>query len=226
MPSIFVLAFGIANGQTSCNPTTAPLQVYYPNTVNSPTVNSVNEYLCGPNTIVYDTLEQGCHFVYVNALSTLFLKPTISCAAQSEVWVKSNSTLNVVPGSAGLLQIYFESGAIINNPFAVTIYSTMCTSISFPTVNCTSTGLTEKTSQNNSFDVYPNPAEDNLSIKIFGNTVNQAQIINTIGQVLKETEIINPINDIDIKDLPNGVYILSLKGQNSSVNSKYFIISR
>ena len=54
---LFILFCESINAQSVCTPTTAPGDVFYPNTVSTPTffTNGV-QYLCGPNTIVYDTI--------------------------------------------------------------------------------------------------------------------------------------------------------------------------
>ena len=232
---ITVIISLFANGQNNCNPTTIPLGIYYPNSTNSPTTNFVIEYLCGPNTIVYDTIEQGCHFVYVNSGCTLFLKKTFSCVAQSEVWLKSNSTLNIVQG-AGLLTVYFEPGAIINNPFAVSISSTSCTSITFPTVNCIPNGLKENNSNTSAFEIFPNPANDKLNIEFTVNDLEKefikAEIINSVGQVIKEIDFYytNKKATININEIQNGFYLLRLldsaRSDKSIRATKRFVIAR
>ena len=220
----WIISFCVA-GQ--CHPSTFATDVYYPNSTHSPTTYTGYEYLCGPNTVVYDTLEQGCHFIYVNALCTLFLKPTIACNAQSEVWLKSNSTLNVVQGTPGLLKIYYEAGAVINNPSAVTIYSTICTSISFPTINCTTTAILESINESDLFEIYPNPATTVLTI-VQNNSErpSQVDIINCLGQMVKEELLIgNKRFNVSIADLPNGIYTVNLF-QQAHRSSKRLVISK
>ncbi len=223
---IFVSIFFFAKGQTYCNPTTAPTDIYYSNSTSTPTNVSGSEYLCGPNTIVYDTLEFGCHFVYVNPFCTLFFKPTYSCAAASYIWLKNNSILNLVQGS-GPTFVFYEPGAVINNPFSVIISSQTCTSISFPTVNCTPTGLNQNKPDNNFFEIYPNPANDILNIKLsMGETETRIEILNCFGQIVKTENIIeNNADRILVNDLPNGIYTLCLTNSNTRITNR-FIISR
>ena len=223
----FIITTFYVKGQNNCNPTYSPAVIFYPNSTNSPTTNFGYEFLCGPNTTVYDTLEQGCHFIYVNSGCTLFLKPTFSCLAQSEVWLKNNSVLNIVQG-AGLIQIYYELGAIINNQYSVTISSTSCTAITFPIVNCTVTGLVENNFGNNIFETYPNPVNDKLNIKFSSNEkeITKLQIINCVGQVVKEIDLENDTSTININDLRNGIYVLNIKSKSSLYVSKRFIVEK
>lgn len=225
---IFIIITAFVKGQ-SCNPTTFPTDIYYPNSSTTPTNNFGYEYLCGPNTIVYDTIEYGCHFVYVNSGCTLFFKPTVSCAAASYIWLKNNSVLNLVQG-IGPVFIFHEASAIINNPYSVTVSSFSCASIFFPIVNCSVTGLKGNNLGNNVFETYPNPANDKLNIQFAfdKSEITKIQIINSAGQVIKEEELnyVNKQSAIDIKNIPNGMYLLTLKSDNSISISKRFVIAR
>lgn len=206
-----------------CNPSIFPTEIYYSNSTVTPTNVSGPEYLCGPNTIVYDTVEIGCRFVYANAFSTLYFKPTISCATASYIWLKSNSILNLVQGTGPTFVIH-ELGAIINNPFGVTISSSTCVAITFPVVNCTPTVLKEN-AYDNHFDIYPNPANDVLKIVSINEIKpSKIEILNCFGQLIKK-ETVSEVNSFNIKinDLPNGIYTLNL--DNSGIrSSKKFVV--
>lgn len=213
---ITVIISLFTNGQNNCNPTTIPTDIYYPNSITTPTNNFGREYLCGPNTLVYDTIEYGCHFVYVNSGCTLFFKPTVSCAAASYIWLKNNSILNIVQG-IGPTFIFHETNATINNPYLVTVSSYSCASITFPTVNCIPNGIKENNSNTSTFEIYPNPAFDKLNIEFtFGEKeFTKAEIINSIGQVIKEIDLsyTNKKATININELQNGVYVLKLSSR-------------
>jgi hypothetical protein len=77
-------------------------------------------------------------------------------------------------------------------------------------VNCLASGINEE-SQNLLSHIYPNPATSTLTIKYTGNnSKEQNQIFNSIGILIKEMEIM-PTLQINIVDLPNGLYFLHLK---------------
>ena len=77
-------------------------------------------------------------------------------------------------------------------------------------VNCLASGINEE-SQNLLSHIYPNPATSTLTIKYTGNnSKEQIQIFNSIGILIKEMEIM-PTLQINIVDLPNGLYFLHLK---------------
>lgn len=74
--------------------------------------------------------------------------------------------------------------------------------------------------------VYPNPASDILNIdwnKITGN--KNLQIYNSIGQVVYVSNEINDKSTIDIKDLPQGVYLIKLFVDDLNIKNIKFIKS-
>ncbi|MDP1800899.1 MAG: T9SS type A sorting domain-containing protein [Bacteroidota bacterium] len=182
-----------------------------------------SRYLCGPNTTVYDTVAIGCNYLYVNAGCTLFFK--LNCSNASSIWVKNNGILNVIPG-IGSVQVYYEPLAVINNTASSSTILSPCPSITLPTVICTQTGIKEN-NYSNDLEIYPNPASDKLNILFTSGAKEfiKAQIVNSIGQVVKEIDLNNK-TQINIEDLPNGVYLLNLKSTNSTSISKRFIIAR
>lgn len=216
--------FFFVEGQTYCNPTTFPSDIYYPNSTSTPTSGTGTEYLCGPNTVVYDTIEIGCRFVYINSFCTLYFKPTYSCAAASYLWLKNNSILNLVQGS-GPTFVFYEPGAVINNPFSVTISSQSCTSISFPTVNCTPTGLEEE-GLKMAMRINPNPAQDNINITLSNVGTNfRIEIINFVGQTVKTGNVNESGSCISVREIPNGMYTLNVINVRGRA-SKRLVISR
>jgi hypothetical protein len=78
--------------------------------------------------------------------------------------------------------------------------------------NCT-TGINE-TPITNSFQTFPNPATSTLNISFSDNQKTQIQIFNAMGILLNEI-LANQSTQIDISDLPSGLYFVHLKSQTS-----------
>ena len=73
-------------------------------------------------------------------------------------------------------------------------------SVSFPT------GITDKKTQDN-FNVYPNPASDNVTIS--GLPANsEVQLLDLTGKLLWVTKTVRNPETVDIHELPQGVYVL------------------
>lgn len=99
------------------------------------------------------------------------------------------------------------------------------------TGNCLS-GFNEINNILSSIKLYPNPANDILTLNLNDsqNDFNKVEIINSLGQIVKEKEF--PLAEhpsmeknytIKTNELPNGVYILTVKNDNLSINKKFVI---
>ncbi len=99
-------------------------------------------------------------------------------------------------------------------------------------------GLKEQQVNKNQLALYPNPANESITIdfiEINNNGSYKIEIVNSLGQVVKEVfrQAQQPKEKsfcIDTKDLPNGVYFLQLfdSAQSDSMQSlsKRFVIAR
>jgi hypothetical protein len=73
-----------------------------------------------------------------------------------------------------------------------------------------------------SFNLYPNPAQNNLYIEYTNHftTFTSYQIFNIAGQLLKQGNLEN--NSIPIQEIPEGVHILTLFDESFfTFNSKF-----
>lgn len=71
-------------------------------------------------------------------------------------------------------------------------------------------------------DIFPNPANDVLQIKIENTEKVLYTIVDVTGKIAKNN-IFNGNNTIDIADLPSGVYVIHLKTQDLLIGSAKFI---
>lgn len=80
--------------------------------------------------------------------------------------------------------------------------------------------------------IFPNPACENITLLLddpfLETKIYRLSIVNYLGQVCQEILIKNEESriNINLSDLPNGMYNLTAKGNNSTITSKKFIISR
>lgn len=91
------------------------------------------------------------------------------------------------------------------------LYSSTSLTQNLTISDCTFLEINENISENVSFSIYPNPASEILNISFINNlnTKHQVFIFNAIGQLIKKVELIHP-QQIDISDLPNGLYFVRL----------------
>ena len=86
-------------------------------------------------------------------------------------------------------------------------------------------GITENGfTSNNLFSVYPNPSNDQLTIRLKENKKASFQLINTTGQILLQNELSTPVNVLNTTLLPNGVYFLILNTDDLRTQRQKIII--
>jgi hypothetical protein len=195
-----------------CNQSTLTVdQVFYPatSTVYTSSVSMEVLYLCGPNTVVYDTAYPYCRQVLLQA-NTMYITNSQGCVLADFIYAKSTSTVLIkANGNPGTFRVIYELGATIIDQTGNAVTFT-CSSLSFPTINC-SVGIKTNDLFSNEISFFPNPATD--KIYLTGESINlkneQVLITNTLGQiVLKQSYS----NEIDINTLAKGIYFLSIKG--------------
>jgi hypothetical protein len=226
----FLNVFGKA--QTfSCNQSTATItSTFYPNTTSSYTtyVDTFLEtiYLCGPNTVVYDTAFNLGHFnckaVLQNASSTYIFYSPSGCPSPKMIYLKDNSTLIIKPNTtANSTYIYKEPLATIINQSTATFNITNCPSISFPVVNC-AVGIDELVRDKNSLRIFPNPVSRLLYIETeqIEPENSEIEIRNILGQtVLKQFYS----NAIDVSRFERGYYNLKIATSNNFIYHSKFV---
>ena len=211
--------------QVWCNPVNTPTLNYQSNTVSSLTTFLNNWYsLCGPNTIVYDTIIYTSHFVYVNSNCSLIFRQG-GGPQPSIIWAKNNSTITILQGCAPV-NIRHEPLTIIINQSTMTIDDSLCSSVSFPVLNCF-TGIKEASLRQAIFKFYPNPSITKINIE-FVNSTNQfaeIRIINQLNEIVyekKQWAIID--KEISVDNLSNGSYFIQIKTRFGQQTEKLIIL--
>lgn len=199
---------------------------FYPNTTTNYTSTSVNMdcmYLCGPNTLVYDTSflsTPRCRVALINNGAKL-ISSSPSCSYYDAIFVRNNATLTINANANGNgFRVFYEPSATINDLTGLaTTYS--CSSINFPTVDCNNVGLSSNSFWQNTLSIYPNPATNIL--KIDGELANTYMSIKTvIGQdIISQT---NATHEIDLSTFSEGIYFLNI--QKGEVRKVYKIIKQ
>lgn len=76
--------------------------------------------------------------------------------------------------------------------------------------------------ESDSFNMYPNPAQNSLTLTSTEQGVNNANITNVAGQIVKEFSFEGTI-ELDIRDLNSGVYFVNIKGDNNVITKKLLV---
>jgi hypothetical protein len=95
-----------------------------------------------------------------------------------------------------------------NCPLDTTFFETV--------INCSIVGMVD-VKQNLSWTIFPNPATETITIQFMSGFVSdQIQIYNVLGRITKKIEV-QAKTEINITDLPNGLYYIRLKNNSQSV---------
>ncbi len=90
-----------------------------------------------------------------------------------------------------------------------------------PACPFTSVGLTTINSTDNKFSVYPNPASNELFVKIESGLEISADIYSIEGKLIKSISLNEAQNQIDITDLNHGFYTLMIKAEGKTSYAKF-----
>jgi len=90
--------------------------------------------------------------------------------------------------------------------------------VALPTITATSIG--EKSKLNEFLNIYPNPFNNNLTVKNTSNTTLSISVIDINGKVVLTQSSNQEKIDLNTAELVNGVYFLNIKNENSESNYK------
>ncbi|MCD6010543.1 MAG: hypothetical protein K0Q79_405 [Flavipsychrobacter sp.] len=110
----------------------------------------------------------------------------------------------IIPNRVG---IYFDHNDVV-------MTNTVENIIGFP-----STGV--RSVAKNNVQVFPNPANDLLTIRMDEGTYNSFVITNTVGQIVIEQPLNGAQTKVNIKQLLAGIYYISLKGEYGNIVRKF-----
>ncbi len=75
----------------------------------------------------------------------------------------------------------------------------------------------------NVFSMYPNPAQNLLTIEVYGTIQNTFELADALGRVITSVVLNNKISTIDISQLPAGIYAASIVRDSKRVTKKLVV---
>lgn len=112
--------------------------------------------------------------------------------------------------------------------YSVTVYDgNGCEKTAFIVVNeISGTGISEAAALSLYFNVYPNPAMNELIISIYNYTgASSLQLKNVLGQAVLNQTMNEPVEKLNVANFAEGIYYLEIRNKNSSA-VKQLLISR
>jgi hypothetical protein len=214
------ICFGVFFTKAQCvNTQTANVTVT--NTMVLPPSSSGVVLICSAG-VLYDTLMNSNVFKY-------YLEPG------AKLITKNGSTLFInMKATSGYTNygfspfnkfVYAEPGATMVSTFSVPITPNTCSVVSFPASPlCAPTGVIKKDQDVNIVSFYPNPAKNSLTINNETSSLLNAQLINALGQKVRSFNLENGKKTIDVSDLNEGLYYISVSENNKTIVFKKIII--
>lgn len=168
----------------------------------------------------------------LNTIKTFTFSTPVSVAANQLVHIGLAQTANATTG-------YYPVGSYVNNNLS-TVYKTCAVTGGVLTVLATnlgqmgmeanfsgscSLGVDDVEFINNKLVVYPNPANNNLKIKldVISDNLN-FEVYNTLGQVvLPSQKLVNNDFDLNVSSLTKGVYFLKVSNDKETSKVKFTI---
>lgn len=163
----------------------------------------------------------------ITAVST---QTNILCVGETATLTANGaSTYTWNPGGNGttivvtptITSTYSVTGVDVNGCEANTVLTqsvSICTSINNISSN-----------QNLMLQIYPNPANDFITINFDGltETNSSIEITNTVGQIIMKQYVTNEtLKNINVSNLSNGIYFVQLKQNGKSIATKKLVINK
>ncbi len=215
--------------------------VFLPNTISTHVdifENWKKLLLCGPNTVVYDTLHDTLNqpireMVFVGGYSK-YVGKGINHLDANAIYVKSTATLELRPAVTqnSILFLIVEPGATILNFSGFPFYNIdTCSSLIFPP-GCSSTGVLDNVnSKLEALRLWPNPAKEYLHLD-YSFVGEEPPIIinlyNSYGQLVQEQKPVfeSKKTTIPIGSLDSGLYLLELKNSSGTIAKEHFLVAK
>ena len=127
----------------------------------------------------------------------------------TNAWDNIGDSMNATAVGGGMFSIQ-RTGVTSMSPFAIFDQSTV-------------TGINELSTSGSTFDIYPNPASENLTVRnnTGSTTLLYADIYNVIGQRVGGYTLTSTETVIPVAGLPSGQYFIKLYNDNTTVMKKF-----
>lgn len=130
-----------------------------------------------------------------------------NCTGMFSFTIKSKAGLAVGTHIPNRVGIYFDNNEVVGTNTVTDIIGT-------PT-------KTTVVGKESALRIYPNPANDLLTIKMKETAYSSFSILNSVGQVMLQQPINNNLTNVNIKSLPAGLYYITLVGSNGTETKKF-----
>lgn len=126
--------------------------------------------------------------------------------------VSGNQSANTFDQPVFLLLNMAIGGNFPGSPDASTIFPAEM-EVDYVRVFQNDPSLQIKVSENQTFQVYPNPCKDRVHVNSSMNDIGNCRLIDAFGRVVYQENVLGPNVIIDLKSIPQGVYFLQVENE-------------
>ncbi|MCX6325736.1 MAG: T9SS type A sorting domain-containing protein [Bacteroidia bacterium] len=159
-----------------------------------------------------------------NDKSSLWINPS---AANFEDLLPPAASINTAltgtaPNDVSVVNRFFlRQDLTTNNPAIEVDEIRIGLTWSSVTPKALSTSAGKILSEGRSANIYPNPVKDNLKVDISGSDISNIEIFNITGVRVLSRILDQGVNNVNVSDLPQGAYIVKLKGSGTNSSGKF-----
>ncbi|MBX3165296.1 MAG: T9SS type A sorting domain-containing protein [Bacteroidetes bacterium] len=172
---------------------------------------------------------------YAGRDTTIFLNDSVYIGRENDFAIDTGCVWYKLPSTTAIDTI---SGMWVKPPIGTHTYVVRqeleCSSLKWDTVivnvkekiiDTTDISVNELRIENEKLRIYPNPTSGMLNVEcLMLNGEAELQIINVLGEVIKHSTLTTKHSQIDVSELPNGIYFVNIRNkQNESVTKKLII---
>jgi PKD repeat protein len=144
------------------------------------------------------------------AFAVLHINGSLS-GTETILWYKNDTLLSAMTNEDTLLissSGTYECRVVNSNsncPYDTTYYAI--------TYNCNTVGIVENQSVL-SWNLFPNPASETITVQFAQNQIDETiRLYNVIGKLIRSVRTSSASTEIEVADLPGGLYLIQLKDQ-------------
>ncbi len=105
----------------------------------------------------------------------------------------------------------------------VALYEDEMTSVPVVELDGAGIGVVETTTSENTFNIYPNPANDYVKVSTDNGQQTTVRIYNTLGMLVEEIEMNSDEIEINVSDYKSGIYFINISNEEYNITKKIVV---
>ena len=190
--------------------------------------NVIDYFKVNINNLTSDTLHMHWKYVQYDTIASTYFDFCASGICYTGLPFTGSFPL-IAPGTFGWAGAHFRTGSV---PATSTCKFLLTEGLSESGITVTfilhaanTAGIESNQFSDDLISVYPNPAKDNLTVKLDNKSTSETSIslYNIIGELVYSTTTKNSLTDVPLKGLGEGMYFLNILTENKKYVKKIMV---